>query len=456
MQTSGFYYVESARPGNLLGCSIAILVVVLKLDYYKLRIMAEPLQTYPFVRFILITDFMLAMRKLFSASAAIWLTLAWATASQAQNSGRILSQNFRPISTAVPFLIITPDSRAGGMGEAGVATSPDLASSHWNPAKLAFMEQNSGFGISYNPWLASLVNDMWLAHLAGYKRIGRNETLGGSIRYFNLGSMQFTDINGTVLQDFNPREFAIDLTYSRKLTSNFSIAPAFRFIHSNLAGAVSSSNPNINARPGNTVAVDVAFFYQNKQNWGAMPITWAWGANISNVGLKITYNDPESRDFIPTNLRLGTALTGEFDEYNKLTFALDVNKLMVPSPQVIGGVNRTPDRTLISGIFGSFTDAPGGLGEELKEVIVCTGLEYWYNDLIAVRGGFFYEHADKGGRQYATLGAGLRLQQFGLNFAYIVPTGVNNPLADTLRFSLLFNFNKKTATEETQSETPSN
>jgi hypothetical protein len=357
-------------------------------------------------------------------------------------NGTLNGQTRRVIAVAVPFLTITPDSRAGGMGETGVATAPDLNATHWNPAKLAFMEKNAGFGISYNPWLPSLVNDMWLAYVSGYKKISRLEAIGGSIRYFNLGTMQFTDINGVVLQDFIPREFAIDLTYSRRLSNNLSIAPAFRFVNSNLAGAMSNSGTNTNARPGNTVAVDISMYYRKKQNWGLLPVEVAWGANISNVGLKLTYNDPESRDFIPTNLRLGTALTGEFDAYNKLTFALDLNKLMVPSPEIVNGQLQMPNKTLISGIFGSFNDAPGGFSEELQEIMIASGLEYWYNDLIALRGGYFYEHRNKGGRQYFTLGAGLKYQTFAINFAYLLPTGQQDPLANTLRFSLLFNFEK--------------
>ncbi len=353
----------------------------------------------------------------------------------------------RVIAVAVPFLTITPDSRAGGMGEAGVATTPDANSIHWNPAKMAFIDKEAGFAISYNPWLPRLVNDMWLAYLTGYKRISKLETIAGSIRYFNLGNMQFTDINGVVQQDFNPREFAIDITYARKLSNSLSIAPAFRFVNSNLAGAISNSSTNTNARPGNTVAVDISMYYRKKQNWGLLPVEVALGANISNIGLKLTYNDPNSRDFIPTNLRLGTALTGEFDAYNKLTFAFDINKLMVPSPVIVNNRVQMPDKTLISGIFGSFSDAPGGFSEEIQEVMIATGVEYWYNDLIALRGGYFYEHRNKGGRQYFTLGAGLKYQTFAINFAYLLPTGQQNPLADTMRFSLLFNFNKTDKTD---------
>ncbi|MCS6968016.1 MAG: type IX secretion system outer membrane channel protein PorV [Cytophagales bacterium] len=363
--------------------------------------------------------------------------------SKAQNSGSVLGQDRtrRVIPVAVPFLSITPDSRSGAMGDVGVAILPDANATHWNPAKLAFIEGQSGFSLSYNPWLVRLVNDMWLSYLAGYKRLSKLETIGGSIRYMNLGSMQFTDLLGNPLQEFNPREIAIDVTYARKLSSTLSIAPAFRFIHSNLAGNISNAGTNINAQPGNTVAVDLGIFYQKPANFGLIPGTVAFGCNISNVGLKLTYNDPQSRDFIPTNLRLGTAITGELDEYNKLTFALDLNKLLVPSPVMQNGRLSMPNRTLVSGIFGSFSDAP--LREELQEIMIATGVEYWYNDIFALRGGYFHEAEIKGGRQFATVGAGIKVRSFNINFAYLIPMRQNMPLADTLRFSLLFNFSGK-------------
>jgi hypothetical protein len=364
----------------------------------------------------------------------------------AQNSGSVLGQdqNRRVIPVAVPFLMIAPDSRSGAMGDAGVAISPDANSIHWNPAKLAFIEQASGFSLSYNPWLMRLVNDMWLSYLSGYKRLSKLETIGSSIRYMNLGSMQFTDLVGNPLQEFNPREIAIDITYARKLSSNLSIAPAFRFIHSNLAGNISNAGTNINAQPGNTVAVDLGVYYQTQTILGNIPATVALGSNISNVGLKLTYNDPESRDFIPTNLRVGTAITGEFDEYNKLTLAFDVNKLMVPSPVVQNGRLTMPNRSLVSGILGSFTDAP--FSEELQELMLAVGAEYWYNDIFAMRGGYFHEADIKGGRKFATVGAGLKFSALSINFAYLIPMRQNMPLADSLRFSLLFNFNGKNST----------
>jgi hypothetical protein len=364
----------------------------------------------------------------------------------AQNSGSVLGQdqNRRVIPVAVPFLMIAPDSRSGAMGDAGVAISPDANSIHWNPAKLAFIEQASGFSLSYNPWLMRLVNDMWLSYLSGYKRLSKLETIGSSIRYMNLGSMQFTDLVGNPLQEFNPREIAIDITYARKLSSNLSIAPAFRFIHSNLAGNISNAGTNINAQPGNTVAVDLGVYYQTQTILGNIPATVALGSNISNVGLKLTYNDPETRDFIPTNLRVGTAITGEFDEYNKLTLAFDVNKLMVPSPVVQNGRLTMPNRSLVSGILGSFTDAP--FSEELQELMLAVGAEYWYNDIFAMRGGYFHEADIKGGRKFATVGAGLKFSALSINFAYLIPMRQNIPLADSLRFSLLFNFNGKNST----------
>jgi hypothetical protein len=360
----------------------------------------------------------------------------------------------RVITTAVPFLNISPDARAGAMGDVGVATSPDPSSAHWNPAKFAFMENDWGFSLNYTPWLNKIVNDMSINYLSFYKRLDSEQTIGASLRYFDLGDIQLTDFAGNSMGDFNPREFALDGTYSRKLTENFSIGSSARFILSNLAGSI--SNTNNDARAGTSVAADLGVFYT--KDLAGNNSNLALGANISNIGTKISYNSASDRDFIPTNLRLGSAYTAALDPYNTLTFALDFNKLLVPTtpeyqrdeitnalirdnegnPVIQRG--RNPDRPLLSGIFGSFSDAPDGFREEIQEVAIAFGTEYWYNNVFAARAGYFYEHQNKGNRKYFTVGVGLRYQVFGLDFAYLVPQKQANPLAETLRFSLVFNF----------------
>ncbi len=363
----------------------------------------------------------------------------------------------RAISTAVPFLTITPDARSAGMGDVGVALSPDANATHWNPAKLAFLEKTMGMSLSYSPWLQNLVNDMSIAYLSGYYKISKQEVVAMSLRYFNMGSIQFTDVQGRLQQDFNPREIALDGTYSRKLSKEFSMAITGRFVHSNLAGNFSNGAGNVNATPGNVVAADVSAYYEKKKIIGMIPTTLAFGLNISNIGGRMTYNNPATADYIPTNMRLGTGITAEIDEYNKFTFALDINKLLVPSPPIRNGQGqiikgKNPDRTLVSAMFGSFNDAPDGLREEIQELMFAMGAEYWYKDIFALRGGYFNEHTTKGGRKYFTLGLGFRYQKFGIDFAYMMPTVQGHPLADTMRFTLLFDFGRtkqeKSVTDE--------
>lgn len=367
----------------------------------------------------------------------------------------------RVITTAVPFLTISPDARSGAMGDVGAAISADANSIYWNPAKLIFSEKDMGFAISYTPWLRKLgINDMSLSYLAGYKKISQQEAIGISLNYFNLGKIQFTDNNGNVYQDFKPQEFSVSATYSRKLSDKFSIAPTLKYIYSNLTGSVVIPGNNQTTKPGNTAAVDLGVFYKSDIRIQGKPANIAFGGVISNFGGKISYTNSSQRDFIPTNLRLGTALTYEVDQFNKVVFALDVNKLMVPSPPVYAvDTNGTvfiargsdPDsKSLFSGVFGSFADAPDGLKEELREFIVNAGVEYWYNNLFAVRGGMFNENKLKGNRKYFTLGIGLRYQSFGLDFAYLIPLRQNNPLAETLRFALHFDFKSKKSVKDVE------
>lgn len=347
------------------------------------------------------------------------------------------------ITTAVPFLAITPDSRAGGMGDAGVGTTADVNSQHWNPAKYVFMESEMGVGLSYSPWLRNLVDDINLAYLTGYKRIDDVQAISTSLRYFALGDILFTSDQGEFMGQQSPNEFAIDFAYSRLLSDVFSGAVAVRYIRSDLTGGQLVNGVATNA--GNSFAADVAFFYQNEFRVRRQSNIFAAGINIQNIGAKISYTEGEVKDFIPTNLKLGASYTMELDDYNTFSFALEANKLLVPTPNdstysegavISGGIGS--DIGVIEGIFKSFGDAPGGMSEEFKEIAWSLGVEYWYNNQFALRGGYFYEHETKGNRQFITAGAGLKMNVFALDFSYLLPTQRNHPLENTLRFTLSF------------------
>ena len=345
----------------------------------------------------------------------------------------------RVITTGVPFLAISPDARSAGMGDAGVAISPDANAVHWNPAKLAFLEPNFGVSGSFTPWLSRVVSDMSISYLSGYKKINEGQTLAFTMRYFDLGDIQLTDRLGNQLNTVSPREFTLGATYALKLSEKLSAGLTARFIHSNLLVGTTNINGS-SGQPGISASADVAVYYTTPIVIGANEGSWAFGANISNIGPKITYSTDSTADFLPTNLRLGTAFTTNLDPFNKLTFTLDFNKLMVPTPTVdtSGRVITHNNRSLLSGMFGSFSDAPGGFSEELKEFMIAAGVEYWYNDLFAVRTGYFHENRNKGARQYFTAGLGLRYQVFGVDFAYLLPRGTNHPLQETLRITLHF------------------
>lgn len=361
-----------------------------------------------------------------------------------------------PITVAVPFLNFAPDSRASAMGDAGVATSPDANSVHWNNAKLAFVENDLGFAFSYSPWLGNIVDDMSLNYLSFYKKIDQTQTFGASFRYFDLGEIalydEFANPNGVE----NPSELAVDGTYSRKLSENLSLGVTLRFIWSNLAGNITGAP---DAKAGTSVAVDFGVFYTKPFILSGKNSEMSFGAHLSNIGQKITYSAESNENFIPANFRLGSAFKTDLDPYNTITFALDINKLMVPTPPIyqtdasgnietdangnkIIAQGQDPDRSLLSGTFGSFGDAPRGFKEELQELTYSVGLEYWYRDLFAARAGYFSEHKNKGDRKYFTVGAGFRYQIFGFDFSYLIPRGQNHPLADTLRISLLFNLDQ--------------
>lgn len=352
------------------------------------------------------------------------------------------------IVTAVPFLLITPDARAGAMGDAGVAVAGDVNSASINAAKLAFLDKPYGFALSYSPWLKSLVPDINLAYLSGFYKLDERNTIGASLRYFSLGQIQLTDINQQDLGISNPNELAFDVTFARSFGKEFSLGSSLRYIYSNLASGQFSSSGQV--RGGNAVSIDIAGLYKTSTSMFGKDAILSAGANISNIGTKMSYSDGGQSYFLPTNFKLGGASTIIIDDLSTFTFALDLNKLLVPTQPIYDSNNnilrgKDPNRSVPAGIFGSFTDAPGGFSEELKEVGLSTGFEYWYNQQFAVRGGYNYQSPQKGDSRYFTLGAGLKYNVFNIDFAYLIANAQSSPLANTLRFSLLFNFGDKKA-----------
>ncbi len=363
------------------------------------------------------------------------------------------------VVSAVPFLRITPDARAGAMGDVGIAVSPDANAMHLNTSKLVFAEENAGVSATYTPWLRALgLNDIYLAYLAGYTKLNDRQAIGLSARYFSLGAITYTGEDGTVTGEGNPNELELNIGFAQKLSEHFSAAVNGKFIYSNLASGQFIGGGSELVSAAKAGAADISFTYQK-------PIKTSKGTNnlraalcLNNVGSKITYTKSQNRDYLPANLGLGVAYEMNINEYNSLTIAVDLNKLAVPTPvprQIKEegkppvenpdwdpGKNGVPDwkeQGPISSVFSSFADAP--FSEELQEWTYGIGLEYWYDKQFAVRGGYFNESKNKGGRKYLTLGLGLKYNVFGLNFSYLVPTtSQRNPLDNTLRFSLLFDF----------------
>lgn len=378
---------------------------------------------------------------------------------------------FNTIYTAVPFLMIGPDSRSGAMGDGGVALSPDANSMHWNASKLAFAEGSGEIAVNYNPWMRSLVPDMNMAFISGYFRNNDRSTFGGAMRYFSLGEINFTDNQGNSTGQFKPNEFSLDVAYAMKFSERMSGGITTRFIQSNLTGGISNNNGD--GKPGRSLAGDISMYYINDDIKVAdYNAELSFGANLSNIGTKMRYSESQVANFLPTNLKVGSALLLEMDETNSLTFHLELNKLMVPTPPltqrdsatgenvIVAG--RDPNVSVASGMFGSFSDAPGealynengefvGIrpgsvrAEEFKEVNISFGTEYWYMNQFAMRAGFFYENLTKGNRKYVTLGGGLKYTSFDVNLSYLVSLTQNNPLANTWRFSLLFNLDLASA-----------
>lgn len=329
------------------------------------------------------------------------------------------------------------------MGETGVASDPDVNSMHWNPAKFAFLDKGFGLAASYTPWLSDVVDDIGLGYVAGYYKIDKMQAVSASLRYFSLGEITFTDASNVSLGTYKPNEFNISLAYSRMLTRKLSAGLAAKFIYSNLTQGQSVGTTSTKA--GVSVAVDASIYYKTELRMRSVRDAWfAFGVNISNIGSKISYTDTGDKDFIPTQLRFGPAFSFDLDRYNSFSINADITKLLVPTPPVRSGdtvIDGKDDNVgIIQGMFQSFYDAPDGFSEELKEFTWALGAEYWYNKQFAVRAGYHHESADKGNRQFVTFGAGLRYNVFGLDFSYLVSLTNKSPLDNTLRFTLLFDF----------------
>lgn len=376
-------------------------------------------------------------------SIVLFLALSLATEAKSQTDNTI-----NVVTSAVPFLRISPDARAGGMGDVGIATTPDANAAFWNLAKTPFAKSRTSIATTYTPWLKDLgLNDVYLASLAGYHQLDEDQAVSASIRYFSLGNIQFTDFAGNDLQSFRPREFSVDFGYSRRLSEQLGIGIALRYINSNLAGGQAVNG--VSYKTGNAVAADFSLFH-NGQNDAGQGLNW--GVTLSNLGSKISYtSDAQQKDYIPANLGVGASYTWALDETSRFSLGLDVNKLMVPTPPMAtdnpdSSLRAYRDKSVITSWFSSFGDA-GGFGNEMKEYQISVGGEYTYNEQFSLRAGYFYEDKLKGNRKYFTLGAGLKYNVFGLNFSYLVPSGngVNrNPLSNTLRFSLVFDLDNNT------------
>jgi hypothetical protein len=379
------------------------------------------------------------------------------------------------ITTALPFIAITPDSRAGGMGDAGTALSPTSTSVYWNTSMISFAKEKSELSLSYTPWLRQLTNDIHLSYLAFYYKVNRLHSVGGALRFFSLGEITFTDASGNVIRDDKPSEFELTGAYAFRLSDRFSIGLNGKFAYSNLTGGLTVGG--VNTKAGIVGATDLSFTYFNEDaKIGKTKGSYTFATTINNIGNKVAYSELSQRDFIPMNLKIGNAYKADFDKYNSVTFSLDLQKLLVPTPayyDVIDGSNtlisgRTNDVGVISGMIQSFYDAPGApltdadgkyiqnadgsyqvkkgskLTEELTEINIAGGLEWWYNNVLAIRGGVFYENRNKGNRQFINLGASFKYNMFGIDFSYLASiSGRQSPLANTLRFTLRLNLDGK-------------
>lgn len=386
------------------------------------------------------------------------------------------------ITTAVPFMAITPDSRAGGMGDAGTALSANSNSVYWNTSILNFAEEKSEISLSYTPWLRQLTNDIHLSYLSGYYKLNDRHAIGGALRYFSLGEITFTDASGNVIRDDKPSEFELTGAYAFRLSQKMSIGINGKFAYSNLTGGLTVAG--VNTKAGVAGATDLSFTYYNDEaQIGGTKGVYTFATTINNIGNKIAYSELQSRDFLPMNLKIGNSFKAEFDKYNSLVFAIDVQKLLVPTPAYFDFVDSDGDGAeddwtmlsgkqndvgVIAGMVQSFYDAPGTVvkdeagnyvqnadgsyevvkgskfKEELSEINICAGLEYWYNDVLAIRGGYFYENKNKGNRQYFNAGVGFKYNMFGIDISYLAAmNGRQSPLANTLRFTLRLHLGAK-------------
>ena len=377
----------------------------------------------------------------YKLAAAILILFAYFPTVNAQDVERL-----NVVTTAVPFLRISPDARAAGMGDLALATSPDANSSYWNLAKVPFNASRGGISASYTPWLKDVLNDVYMASLAGFYKMGDDQAITASLRYFSLGNIQFTDNLGNELNTFRPREFGVDVGYGRKLSAKSGIGVALKYIYSNLAEGPGAGG---NYKAASAVAGDLSFYHQGHNDVGQ---GWAFGAALTNLGSKIAYTDnADQKDYIPANLGIGTTYTRVFNNTNRLTFGVDLNKLLVPTPPADPAtaeqLEEYRSKSVVGSWFSSFGDAPDGFGEEIREFQASLGMEYMYNNQFALRGGYFHEDKTKGNRRYFTLGVGVKYSSFGLDFSYLLPSGSGvdrNPLSNTLRFSLHFNFDGTT------------
>lgn len=389
------------------------------------------------------------MLKIKKISALTFTLIVFSCATvNAQSDETTTTGGLNALRVAVPFLTIAPDSRSAGMGDAGAATTPDVNSLHWNPAKLAFIDKEWGASLSYTPWLRNLVNDINLTYLTAFKKIDKQQAISGSLLFFSMGQITFTDGAGNPIKNHTPNEFALDFAYSRKFSDLISGGIAFRYIRSDLTGGYFQQG-QMPSKAGTAFAADISVYYEQPLVINSQKAQMAFGLNISNIGSKMSYNDEATKDFIPISMRLGGRLTMEMDQYNTMSFVLDVNKLLVPTPPIYNTTGDTivegkdPYVSVGQGMLQSFNDAPGGIKEELREVSYALGLEYWYAKQFALRAGYFGEDKTKGNRKYYTLGASVKYNVFTLDFAYLIPVaGQNNPMANTVRFTLSFDFVK--------------
>ena len=375
----------------------------------------------------------------------ILLLPAWVMAQSGTNTN---GSSTTSIPTAVPFLNISPDSRSGALGDAGVALSPDANASYWNPSKLVFIESDNAASISYSPWLRHLVPDVSLSYLNFAHKLDTRNAIGASLRYFNLGPIQLIDANQNYQGTYRPNEFSLDGTLARKFGNNFSLGLTFRYIHSSLSNQSFATGSAQQIKSADAFAADVSLYFRKSlQEFGTEAI-FAFGTNISNIGTKMRYSDGGPSYFLPTNLKIGAANTLNIDGLNQLTLTLDLNKLLVPTPPVrdANGIvikGKNDDVSVPAGLFGSFTDAPGGFKEELQEISLSPAVEYWYNQQFALRAGYFYENPAKGNRHYITMGVGLKYDIYRFDFSYLAASQQNSPLANTLRFTLSIDFGGK-------------